>query len=654
MEIGLAAGTTPLVAPTEEADAQTGDVAARTAYNNARGIVLDDGSSANYTVGAKDTPMPWITKSHSVRVGADATFTGRVVLDYRNWAWKIQPTTQVTGVGADTVTFAQTRAANLAPADVGGDLKLGTFNVLNYFNTTGQAWVASGGGRTCSYFTDRERNPITVNSCNPNGPRGAARAEDFARQQAKIVEAINTMDADVVSLEEIENSIALGETDRDDALSALVAALNADAGTQRWAFAASPAEATDPANVSKQDVIRTAFIYDPSTVELVGESDILFHDDEAFSDAREPLAQAFKAKGADDADAFGVIANHFKSKGSGTADPYGQGNANDRRILQAESLVTFADQFKAARGISRLFLTGDFNAYSAEDPVQELEAAGYHKLESDTAGEYSYSFSGLSGSLDHVFANDAALADVRGVDIWDINAGESIAYQYSRYNYNVTDFWDGAAPWSASDHNPEIVGIAAPVRSATSVTATAPTLVYGTGGDVTVSVDPSSATGEVTLAEGSTEIGSATLSDGTALVAVGGTALEPGQHVLTATYAGDAAHKGSSSTVMVTVEQATPTITASASPATVKKRKGTATITVEVAAAGFTPTGRVGALVDGRLVTGQLGPDGVVRLEVGPFPTAGKRTVQITYAGDGHTKEGRTTTTVTVVNGNPK
>ena len=52
---------------------------------------------------------------------------------------------------------------------------------------------------------------------------------------------------------------------------------------------------------------------------------------EAFADAREPLAQAFKAAGSPDADAFAVIVNHFKSKGSGTPDPDGQGNANDRR-----------------------------------------------------------------------------------------------------------------------------------------------------------------------------------------------------------------------------------------------------------------------------------------------------------------------------------
>ena len=93
-----------------------------------------------------------------------------------------------------------------------------TFNVLNYFTTTGQAWV--GTGQTCTFFNDRERNPITNNSCTANGPRGAAHTANLERQQAKIVTAINTIDADIVSLEEIENSVALGEANRDDALSA--------------------------------------------------------------------------------------------------------------------------------------------------------------------------------------------------------------------------------------------------------------------------------------------------------------------------------------------------------------------------------------------------------------------------------------------------
>ena len=48
-----------------------------------------------------------------------------------------------------------------------------------------------------------------------------------------------------------------------------------------------------------------------------------------------------------------------------------------------------------------------------------LERAGFTQLDSDTPDEWSYSFDGTSGSLDHVLANDAALGEVDGVDIWE-------------------------------------------------------------------------------------------------------------------------------------------------------------------------------------------------------------------------------------------
>ena len=206
-----------------------------------------------------------------------------------------------------------------------------------------------------------------------------------------------------------------------------------------------------------------------------------------------------------------MIVNHFKSKGSGVDDGTGQGNANPDRVAQAEALAAFADDFKAERGISKLFLTGDFNAYSMEDPVQKLEEKGYTNLESDTPDEWTYNFGGMDGSLDHVFANAAALGDVTGVDIWNINADESVAYEYSRTNYNATDFYQ-ANQFRASDHDPEIIGIDVPGFPAvdTTTTATAASMTYGTDGSVDVQVTSEEpTTGTVTLLDGTTEVASA-------------------------------------------------------------------------------------------------------------------------------------------------
>ncbi|TIC85570.1 ExeM/NucH family extracellular endonuclease [Nocardioides sp. GY 10127] len=544
--IGLAAGTTPLLQPTEVEDAQTGDVAGVAADNAARGVILDDGSTASYLYGAKNTPMAWLTTDNPIRVGAAVTFTGPVVVDYRYGAWELQPTSPVVGEGADVATFEDTRADETAPRDVGGALTLSSFNVLNYFTYTAADAVADGG--TCSTYDDRAGTPIGAGTCTladgEDGPRGAATDESLARQEAKIVAAINTLDADVVSLEEIENSVKFG-FDRDQALSTLVAALNDAAGSEKWAYVPSPDAADLPA-VADQDVIRTAFIYQPATVQTVGGSRVLVGS-AAFSNARQPLAQGFKLVGASDADAFAVVVNHLKSKGSGTDDGTGQGNANPDRVAQAGDLATFADEFAGDLGGSgAVFLTGDFNSYTQEDPMQVLYADGYTDLAPE--GEYSYSYDGLVGSLDHVLANDVASGMVTGSDIWNINSGESVGFEYSRYNYNATLLYQ-PNQFRASDHDPVVVGVdPGPIGTATTVDADlvrpATGVVHG-GQKVVVDVTVTAAeplttgtpTGTVTALVDGVQAGTATLSGGTARFRLGPFA-QSGTHTLTFSYGG--------------------------------------------------------------------------------------------------------------------
>ncbi|MEI2713427.1 MAG: ExeM/NucH family extracellular endonuclease [Nocardioides sp.] len=562
-EIGLAANSDdPLVAPTEVIDAQdTAAIAARKAYNDAHRIILDDGSSWTYsTTSHASDPFPWFTRDHTVRVGAGVTFDDPVVFTYGFNAWRVIPQGQVVGKPTG-ITFEQNRPA--APEPVGGNLKLATFNVLNFFPTTGEEFVASGAG-TCTYYTDRAGARITNNRCDPDGPRGAADDANLGRQRAKIVAAINTADADVVSLEELENSVKFGK-DRDFAISELVKALNADAGAGTWAYAPSPA--TLPP-LEQQDVIRNGFIYQPAAVALVGKSVVLSDESAAggaFEDAREPLAQGFKMVGTPDSDAFAVIVNHFKSKGSGTPDPYGQGNATDRRVLQAESLVNFAQEFKTGSGITKLFLAGDFNAYSKEDPIQVLEAAGYTSLDSTSdPKEESYNFDGQVGSLDHVLANDAARGVVTGVDIWEINANESVYYEYSRFNYNATNLYD-AGPFRSSDHNPEIVGIKSgsvgttihtPKVTATVDPGTVKFRQDKTGVTVAVTSAGKTPTGAVEVWDGAEKVGSGSLhADGQAYLSVGPFD-KVGIHTLTVKYLGDTVTAAGEAKVEVDVVRA--------------------------------------------------------------------------------------------------
>ncbi len=449
-ELTLAAGTEPLRQPTDVAAPGTPENEAVATSNQARQVGLDDGASTDFLKAEnQDQPLPYLTEEDHVRVNGAATFTTDVVLSFSHGNWKFQPLNHLTADNAATVqpaTFQAQRPA--APESVGGELQIASFNVLNYFTTTGDQ--LSG----CSYYKDRDGNPITVRSgCLA---RGAANAENLQRQQDKIVAAINSLGADVVSLEEIENSAKFGK-DRDAALAALTEALNADApGT--WDYVRSP---KDLPELKNEDVIRTAFIYRTADAEPVGES-VILDDNTAFSNARKPLAQTFKAVGAPDAEAFIAIVNHFKSKGSApdsgpNADQGdGQGAWNVARTAQAEALVAFADQLKADAGTDKVFLTGDFNAYSAEDPIKALEAAGYIN-QGAKSGKHSYTFSGQVGSLDHIFASAAADAGVTGADVWNINSVESVALEYSRFNVNAVNFYEPNL-FRASDHDPVLVG----------------------------------------------------------------------------------------------------------------------------------------------------------------------------------------------------
>ncbi|MDO9379866.1 MAG: ExeM/NucH family extracellular endonuclease [Nocardioidaceae bacterium] len=486
--LGLASGTTPLVAPTEVARPGSPEAAAQAADNAARAVTLDDGATTNFNSAAnKGIPLPYLAAGTQVRVGAAVTFTEPVILDYRFDGWNFQPTEQLTAANADAVqpaTFEQTRTS--APADVGGRVKIASFNVLNYFPTTGEDYAASA-GTTCTYYTDRDGNKITVNRCaDGSGPRGAADAANLARQEVKIVTAINALGADVVGLEEIENSVVFGQ-DRDAALATLTAALNEAAGSQVWDYVRSPAVLPPTAD---QDVIRLAFVYRKAKVSTVGASKVLVGSP-AFANAREPLAQTFVPTGGTAADRFAVIVNHFKSKGSGDGDDAdtgdGQGGSVASRNRQATALVEFAKQFSAEAGTDQLFLSGDFNSYSAEDPVQILKDAGYVDLESRYDADETYLFDGQVGSLDHVYASPAAAAKVTGLDVWNINSVEPIANEYSRFNYNATNLYD-ESPFRSSDHDPVVVGFGTvrPTPPAPTVRATARAFCIGPRAHVAV------------------------------------------------------------------------------------------------------------------------------------------------------------------------
>ncbi len=425
-ELILAAGTEPAPIPTDRFAPGTPEALAQRTANAEGRIVLDDARTTDLA-SAGQLPS-YYGPTTPIRVGDQVADFGPVVLSYGFGQWRLQPTTPVEHATppAERTTFAGTNPRTPAPADVGGDLTVGSFNVLNYF-------VHFGGEA-----------------------RGAANEAELLQQEEKIVSAIVALDADVLALEEIENSVRFdGGVEPQAALARLVGALNAAEGAGTWDYVESPADLPPAA---AQDVITGAIIYKPASVALAGPSRSV-NDETVWFNAREPIAQTFTA---DDA-TFTVVVNHFKSKSPGTPAPTGdnadagdgQGAWNGDRVRQAQALVDFVADVQADAGSDEVLLFGDFNAYTYEDPMAVFAGADYTDLGTEfPTGRHSYVFGGEEGSLDHALASPTLLDRVTGFDIWEINAHEAFPFQYD----GNPAFYD-PGPYRASDHNPELVGL---------------------------------------------------------------------------------------------------------------------------------------------------------------------------------------------------
>lgn len=426
--------------------------------NARRRIILDDGTSLQ-----NPNPTPCIGDDNTLRAGD--TLPGLVgVIDYglatsSNTGladYRIHP------VGAVNFTRANPRTAT--PPAVGGNVRVASFNVLNYFTTFIDGTTADGqSGQGCSLD-----GAVSASNC-----RGANNALEFARQRDKIVAAMKAIDADAAGLVEIENN---GET----AVGHLVGALNAAMGAGTYASVGMPAGGTGT------DAIRMAMIYKPAKLALVGGA----QSDTAPTHNRPPLAQTFAAA---NGEKFALIVNHFKSKGScpsgsgADADQGdGQGCWNDLRVQQAQALHGFAASV-GADSDSRILIMGDLNAYGREEPVIELLNNGYDDLLSRFNGDagYSYVFDGEAGYLDHALATPNLASRISGTAVWNINADEPAIIDYNTELKQPAcptcgpDYYTPTA-YRSSDHDPVVVGLSL----LKSLTGTAGRdVIIGTPGD---------------------------------------------------------------------------------------------------------------------------------------------------------------------------
>ena len=385
------------------------------AQNDLNRILLDDGLNTQ-----NPDPTPYLFGEPTLRL--DDTVAGLTgVLGYGFGAYRVRPTI--------APSFARNNTRSAVPSSVGGTVRVASFNVLNYFNGDG----LSGGFPTS---------------------RGADSLNEFNRQRDKIVSAILAMNADVIGLMEMENDGYGAQS----AIQDLINGLNA----------ASPAGTTysfiRPYFELGTDAIKVALIYRVETVIPVGAAATTY--DPPFDFRRPPLAQTFQQKTTNGR--FTVVVNHFKSKSCSNADGMnadqndGQGCWNAERTQAAQTLTVWLETHPTGSPDTDVLIIGDLNAYTMEDPVTTIQAAGYTNVitASGETNAYSYVFNGQSGTLDHALASTSLTTQVTGVTEWHINADEPRILDYNEEFKSVAQqALNTSTPYRASDHDPVIVGL---------------------------------------------------------------------------------------------------------------------------------------------------------------------------------------------------
>lgn len=424
-----------LEVPTNRHRPRTAAAIALRASNDANFVVLDDGNTLQ-----NPNPIPYIGVDNTIRAG-DTTSGLSGVVDFGPStssaggpaAYKLQPVT--------AVVFTRKNVRTTAPVAVGGNIKVASFNVLNFFSTFTNGMTADGqSNQGCKLGTS-----VSKTNC-----RGADNLAEFDRQRTKIVAAMKAINADVFGLMEMQNN---GNT----AISILVNSLNAAIGSNTYAFLPVPA---DPA-AHGDDAIRVAIIYKPSKLTPVGSS----LTDTNSVNSRPTLAQTFVAG---TGKRFSLIVNHFKSKGSCPTDGSlntdqgdGQGCWNATRTAQASRLLNFITQVQTAAGDTDVLAIGDFNAHGAEDPIVTLQNGGMvnqiERFVRPLGLPYSFVFDGESGYLDNALATASLNTKVTGVAEWHINADEPVIIDYNT-EFKVPDLYT-ATPFRASDHDPVVIGL---------------------------------------------------------------------------------------------------------------------------------------------------------------------------------------------------
>lgn len=416
----------------------------------ARSVVYDDGlSSQNIGIDLLDGFAPY-NETTAKRMGDTVTdLSGVLSFSFDNW--RVRASEDGTNVFTSSLDGNSPNPRSETAPSVDGNLTLASFNVLNFFTTLDDGSIPLSG----------------------LDPRGADNAEELARQQAKLVNAIVAIDADVLGLLELENEFD-PVNDGSTAIEVLVSAINDELNAPIYDYV------YPESLLVGTDAISAGFIYKPAVVEIAEDSQPAILDDataagfaiftgrdfaedpifDGVSTNRNSIAVTFTH--IETNDAFTAVVNHFKSKGGtgsgANADAVdGAGNFNQRRLDAAMAVVEWLATHPTGVEEEDHVILGDLNAYAQEEPIQYLLGEGFNNVERDDA--YSFVFDGQIGTLDYILLNDALFTKLNEAAVWHINADEADALDYNLDFDRDSNYFDETTATRNSDHDPLYVGL---------------------------------------------------------------------------------------------------------------------------------------------------------------------------------------------------
>lgn len=392
---------------------------------------------------------------------------------------------------ANADTFIHQNPRGELPTKKAGNLRIASFNVLNYFNPP---------------FNQASRNPLRQN-------RGAKTLAEFELQSEKIAQAIVKMNADIVGLMEIENN----GFDEQSAVYDLVQKINAKIKNPAEHYAYFM-----PKNGEKfigTDAITNQVLYKKNKVSLADYQIIPMPEQHApsvrynqgkyskvaFGNVyqRHSLAPTFTINGTNKQ--LTVAVNHFKSKGSACWEDVKTGNLLDKDLQGACENLRVAAAVQLGESLSKIkgekVILGDLNSYGNEDPIMVLtnrnnapknyviKTSGHtylggnkpeHQIYDENGkvvdksygyvnivrklhpNAYSYSYNQHIGSLDYLLISPNLVSSVVDARDWNINAGESTLFEYAnKYNCDKNKQCSNRFKdiFRASDHDPAVLDL---------------------------------------------------------------------------------------------------------------------------------------------------------------------------------------------------